>query len=129
MAIYTNSHKIIPAASVDKVCDLIVANVAINDNDCWIWNGSRFGAGYGRIKLDGQQFYAHRVSAQLFHPTFDPTLLVCHECPNRHDKACVNPWHLVQGTQKYNMSNDTTRALISQRTIEAHLRMRHSPNS
>lgn len=119
MTIYANIKKSIPADQMEKVCDRIVQNVSINENGCWIWNGSRFGSGYGKIRINGVQFYAHRVSSELWHVDFDPSLLVCHECPNEHNKACISPWHLKQGTQAYNMANDDTRALISQRVKEA----------
>lgn len=124
MTIYANSKKTIPAESFDKVCDIIVSKVALNDNECWIWGGSIGKNGYGKMRINGVDFYTHRVSAELFHPTFNPDLLVCHECPNGHDKACMNPWHLVQGTQKYNMNNEATRQLISDRTKEAMARKR-----
>lgn len=119
MPIY-NSPKLVPVEQYASVCERIVYSVTLNDNECWVWNAGQLGNGYGRIKIGGKHFYAHRVSAQIFHPTFDPKLVVCHECPNRHNKLCINPWHLVQGTQSYNMGHPLTRALISERMAEVY---------
>jgi hypothetical protein len=60
---------------------------------CWIWFGSRFPGGYGRVnvnaKAKGQQ--AHRVLYELLVGPVPDELELDHVC---RVKACVNPRHL-----------------------------------
>ena len=66
-------------------------------DDCIEWEGSRFTRGYGRAP-GGK--YAHREAffqAYGFYPT-----VVRHRCDN---PPCVNPAHLLAGTQRDNLQD------------------------
>ena len=69
--------------------------------ECWIWNGSIGSDGYGNLKINQKSVKAHRY-AYLEKGPLHPELIVRHTC---HNKKCVNPNHLKQGTHLDNMKD------------------------
>jgi hypothetical protein len=69
---------------------------------CWLWMGAAMGFGYGSIGLgratEGTA-YAHVVSLQLHGIAIPPGAHVRHICDT---PPCVNPKHLLVGTQREN---------------------------
>lgn len=71
------------------------ARVAVGDPDeCWLWTGSRFKDGYGRLNYQGSHFLAHRLAFILTHGAITSEV-VRHRCDV---PPCCNPQHLVAGT-------------------------------
>lgn len=69
-----------------------VLEANIENEDCWLWTGSRDTQGYGITKWEGRNRGAHRVAYELFQgeaPRWPDTL--DHLCRVRH---CINPSHL-----------------------------------
>lgn len=70
-----------------------------SDDECWLWLASR-NKRYGQFKLDGLMRKAHRVAYFLNTGEWPP--VVMHKCDN---PICVNPNHLVGGTQYDNVQD------------------------
>lgn len=71
---------------------------------CIEWTGATQNNGYGQIRRDGKLYLAHRWSflqANGYLPT-----VVRHTCDNR---LCVNPEHLLGGTQGQNLRDAVKR--------------------
>lgn len=80
-------------------------------DECWMWTGTKVKQGYGMIRIKNKGVYAHRVSLELHQGAFDPALRVLHRCDN---PPCVNPHHLVLGTQRENVIDMMAKGRRSQ---------------
>lgn len=79
---------------------------SLRDNGCLIWLGSKTTAGYGRFKLRGKHYAAHRTSYLIHHGPIPEGMVVCHSCDN---PSCVNPAHLWIGTHADNQRDCTVK--------------------
>lgn len=65
------------------------------NSGCWLWMGGKNGE-YGSFAYQGITMGAHRVSWILYNGLTDPKLVIRHKC---NTPCCVNPDHLITGTQ------------------------------
>ena len=74
----------------------------IPETGCHIWLGTVCKDGYGRISTRerGTDQLVHRLAYKQFVGPIPDSLKVCHRCDV---PSCVNPDHLVLGTQKDNL--------------------------
>ncbi len=70
-----------------------------SQHNCWLWQGNVLQSGYGRIKISGTTWRAHRLAWMLKYGTIPNGLLICHTCDV---KRCVNPAHMFLGTHADN---------------------------
>lgn len=69
--------------------------------ECWSWLAATTEDGYGRIRIGGGVYLAHRVAYAICRSEPGP-LVLDHLCGRGAD-GCVNPWHLVAVTQAENV--------------------------
>ncbi len=72
-------------------------------DQCWEWQGARHRNGYGKIGTGGHTggtSLAHRVIWAEANGPIPDGMVIMHACDN---PPCVNPSHLVIGTQSDNM--------------------------
>ena len=83
--------------------DRILNNhIPVTESGCWLWTSKVCRNGYGRLKINGKYFGAHRVSYEAFVGEIPDGLVVMHKCDVR---SCVNPNHLMIGTYKDNLED------------------------
>lgn len=79
-------------------------------NGCWLWMASIGRNGYGRISArSGRMEDAHRISWKLFRRPIPKGAYILHHCDN---KRCVNPNHLLLGTQSQNMKDAVKKGRV-----------------
>lgn len=75
-------------------------------DSCWIWIGSLSNSGHGRIGKGNNQnsnvISTHRAAWMLKYGPVPNGKHVLHQCPGKHNPACVNPDHLTPGIQSKN---------------------------
>jgi len=72
---------------------------------CWEWNAGK-NNGYGDFWLHDGQIGAHRFSYNIFKGEIDSGKFIRHK---RDNPSCVNPHHLLIGTQQDNMNDKVDR--------------------
>lgn len=73
---------------------------------CLIWTGTKSKKGYGLIRIDGTWKLAHRVSYAFYVGEIADGKIIRHSCDT---PACINPDHLLIGTQADNMTDMRSR--------------------
>lgn len=72
-----------------------------SESDCLNWTASGRGRGYGCFKYKGKVYDSHRFVWFLIYNQW-PTQWILHTC---HNRKCVSPAHLYEGTPKQNYAD------------------------
>ena len=108
----TDSRRVMNLITLDfeKVLPRLLAKVVQDKTGCWLWQSSKDKRGYGHfyVKKNGKSFMAraHVISYMLFKGGIPVGHIIRHTCDI---PACVNPLHLLSGTQKDNMRDRDER--------------------
>ncbi len=84
---------------------------------CWLWTGSVYHEGYGRLTWCGVDVQAHRVAYSLEHGAIQAGVVVRHHCDT---PACCRPSHLVLGTIAQNNEDARERGRARVDQLYAH---------
>lgn len=79
---------------------------AVRGSGCWEWQGTR--SHYGVMNDHGTTVYAHRFAWEQANGPMPEGKVVRHTCDN---KFCVNPAHLLLGSQGENVQDAVERQL------------------
>lgn len=87
---------------------------------CWPWRGTS--SGYGRVKIRGRLYLAHRVSFALANGGISDGeeyhgVVIRHKCDN---PICCNPAHLIEGRQADNVRDIAERDRLNPRRGSSH---------
>lgn len=97
----------------------------LKTDSCWEWQKRKDRDGYGMVdgvlrKHYGQR--AHRASYQIYKGEIPKGMVVMHTCDNR---SCVNPNHLVIGTQKDNVRDCRDKGRLNPGKFDPHYGCNH----
>jgi len=111
LATYTKREQLRKKLFHKKFQNFLPTKESRNDNECWLWQGITDLDGYGRIHYHSTELKAHRVSYELYIGKIPSGFLVRHTCDN---PGCVNPAHLLVGTQLDNLGDMVRRGRAPQ---------------
>lgn len=86
---------------------------------CWKWKGCRTVQGYGRIQIQGQFYYAHRLALIVAGVDLPEGAWACHHCDVMD---CVNPSHLYVGDATSNNRDTVKRGRWRKAPLEKYTR-------
>ncbi len=78
----------------------------VTDAGCWEWQGGRHTNGYGGLMIRGKSRKVHRLAYEEWVGPIPDDLVIRHRCDN---PPCINPEHLMVGTDRDNARDKVER--------------------
>lgn len=94
----------------------------VPSGDCWIYVGAMARGGYGRVKVGGSEYRAHRYAWLTLRGEIPDGLDLDHLCRNR---ACVNPDHLDPVPSAVNKSRGLMGSGNCTTAVQTHCKRDH----
>lgn len=83
----------------------ILKRYKVDDDGCWIWLLHKSHNGYGRLRLNGKNIFAHRYYYEKYKGKIPKELQIDHLCKVR---LCINPEHLEAVTITTNVRRSSS---------------------
>lgn len=87
--------------------DRFYEKIYFSPDGCWYWAAAWTAkTGYGKFTICGDDVDSHRASYIIHKGKIPKGMVIMHTCDN---KLCVNPDHLVMGTQADNIRDAVSK--------------------
>lgn len=93
----------------------ILNRTVVSARGCWEWQGAHT-RGYGTVMRDRKLIRVHRLSYELWCGAIPDGMVMRHKCDN---PCCVNPNHLIPGTQAENLQDIRDRGRFARTKLTA----------
>ena len=77
----------------------LMAKTVVAETGCWLWGAAHNDQGYGVLRVNDKNVYAHRASWVVHFGELPDGHCVLHRCDV---PACINPAHLFVGSKADN---------------------------
>ena len=94
------ARKNLEYATIERALKRFHRRYTIDANDCWNYDHVNSKTGYAVFSYKNKSYGAHRWAYQQLVGPIPQGHDIRHQC---HNRACVNPDHMLTGTRKENM--------------------------